>query len=93
MRHRGIVIDHVDSATLMNATFHVQPAGRARCLVEKVKNVHAYISGELAGDADRPARKVSYNPYRSASFTYEDGKPCRSSDVVHLDEVGKCFSN
>ena len=47
IRYKGKVIEHAREVTLTDARFHVQPAGRARVLREKKKNVHAYVSGKL----------------------------------------------
>lgn len=51
IKHKGKVIKHADKVSLADCTFHVQPAGRARVLREKRKNVHAYICGTLVDDA------------------------------------------
>ena len=42
----GRVVAHKSDATVANAKFIVQPAGRAKVLREKKKNVHAFIRGE-----------------------------------------------
>ena len=77
IRHKGKVIKHADKVSLADCTFHVQPAGRARVLREKRKNVHAYICGTLVDDNvdethDLTMRglhkRIVYNPYLYDSF-------------------------
>ena len=75
VRRDGIVVRHIDNADtllLTNAKFAVQPAGRAKVLSEKKKNVHAYIRGTVDKDGwkeDSPKTyEVYYNPYKSSSF-------------------------
>ena len=47
VRHKGRVIEHVESAIIRRPKFVVQAAGRAKVLREKKKNVHAFVRGEL----------------------------------------------
>lgn len=47
IRHRGLVIGHARAVRIDGATFPVQPAGRQRVLDSGVKNVHAFVRGEL----------------------------------------------
>ena len=76
VRRDGIVVRHIDNfdtLLLTNAKFAVQPAGRAKVLSERKKNVHAFIRGFVDKDGwkdDLPPKtyEVYYNPYASASF-------------------------
>jgi hypothetical protein len=76
VRRDGIVVKHIDNfdtLLLTNAKFAVQPAGRAKVLSERKKNVHAFIRGFVDKDGwkeDLPPKtyEVYYNPYKSASF-------------------------
>ena len=76
VRRDGIVVKHIDNfdtLVLTNARFAVQPAGRAKVIREKTKNVHAFIRGFVDKDGwkeDLPLKtyEVYYNPYKSASF-------------------------
>ena len=43
IRHKGKVIDHATTVTVLNPKFVVQPAGRAKVLRDRVKNVHAFV--------------------------------------------------
>ena len=50
VRHKGKVIYHLkdnEQLSLTNVKFVVQPAGRAKVLREKRKNVHAFVRGEF----------------------------------------------
>jgi hypothetical protein len=87
VRRRGIVIDHVSTILLKNATFHVQPAGRKRVLKEKRKNVHAYVSGERVAVAsyDSSSERITYNPYKNKTFiSVETGLPVYKKDIVTI---------
>ena len=71
IRHNGRVIKHTTHVDLVDATFVVQPAGRAKVLAEGKKNVHAFVRGTLAKEVQPLAakgRQVTYNPYKYASF-------------------------
>ena len=45
VRHKGIVVAHARNVKVIDAKFVVQPAGRAKVLREKKKNVHAFVEG------------------------------------------------
>lgn len=67
---KGKVILHTKQVILDDCVFIVQPAGRARVLETRQKNVHAYIQGRWSRQAptDGPAKSLSYNPYRADTF-------------------------
>jgi hypothetical protein len=93
----GLVIDRVNQAHLTDATLVVQPAGRAKVLREKRKNVHAFIRGEwspmLTGPHD-PNRQVSYNPYKCGAFVLKTtGEPIAKANSVTLTDTGHAFIN
>ena len=56
----GKLYCHADSVDLRDCKFRVQPAGRARVLKEKQKNVHAYVVGKFH---DINFNKAQYFPY------------------------------
>lgn len=72
----GLVVAHIESFIMNNASFKVNESGRQRVLKEKKKNVHAFIVGTLeeinCTDDDliisNPHTKIRYNPYVSNSF-------------------------
>ena len=81
VRNRGKVIKHADMIGLTNVKFHVQPAGQAKVRKNKRKNVHAYVSGDLAKKKDidigLPQELVKYNPYKNDFFVDEKGNEMR----------------
>ena len=73
-RSDGRVIGRADAVIVTDATFVVQPAGRAKVLREGQKNVHAFVRGTLS-DIDifnqeclSLPKEVTYNPYKYDSF-------------------------
>ncbi len=82
----GKLYCHADSVDLRDCKFRVQPAGRARVLKEKQKNVHAYVVGELFDlNFDSSGyfppycddfKQAFYDPYKVATFVdYRTHKP------------------
>lgn len=81
---QGRVLLHCDRVFIRNADFVVQPAGRAKVLEEKRKNVHAFVRGELVGwglahprmivDKNRNYAYAGYPAWRCASYNpyYKD---------------------
>lgn len=66
---KGRVVAHVPTVRLADATFTVQPAGRAKVLRERRKNVHAFVRGRWQHTVPDSVRwVVTYNPYRHDSF-------------------------
>ena len=64
------VINHVFSINLTDVKFKVSESGRQRVLLEKRKNVHAFIEGVEAEErVDETAHHVTYNPYKYERFT------------------------
>ena len=88
VRYKGIVIAHTREIILTDAKFHVQPAGRARVLREKKKNVHAYVSGKLKEsfkDIWTAKKRITYNPYKNKTFVDKlTNKTITSAEVVHI---------
>ena len=77
IRYKGKVIEHAREVTLTDAKFHVQPAGRARVLREKKKNVHAYVW--------TAEKRVTYNPYKNKTFVDQsNNETVTSAEVVHI---------
>jgi len=98
IQRKGLVVDHVRNVKLLEAKFAVQPAGHAKVLVEKKKNVHAYVRGYIThvcdegkclGDgnwSDNPSIRISYNPYKADYFyNIETGEPVNSVDMALLE--------
>jgi hypothetical protein len=66
--NKGLVIGHVQSITLQDVSFAVQPAGRNRVLEEKRKNVHAFIRGTVTNTPVEHGMSVRYDPYLNDAF-------------------------
>ena len=91
----GIVQFHSDAITIMDARFLVGKAGQAKVRATGRKNVHAKVSGYIAGYRDESDiqsminsddwRKAYYNPYETDTFIdYADRIPLNKADVVRL---------
>ena len=80
----GLVKAHIDLDDVFyieSAYTKVFQAGRNRVLLEKKKNVHAFICGLLkyGEESDRRcSRRISYNPYKGGEFMVS-GTPCLSA--------------
>jgi len=89
----GLVIDHVDSIHIQNATLVVQPAGRKKVLKEQKKNVHAFIRGTISDAPIILAEKITYNPYKYDSFVLAYSEtPITYSPHVYLDHHGRAYT-
>ena len=88
VRVKGRVIQHIRAATINDVTFAVQPAGRAKVLLEKRKNVHAFVRGDwmqhfddinvsIIEDLDGYER-VMYSPYLAGTFV-----SCSTGDAIY----------
>ena len=90
-RQDGLVKFHSQQVCLQNCKFVVQPAGRAKVLREKRKNVHAFIrgylwDGKISGIANSNIwDNVSYNPYKSNTFVDISNNPVYEASYVDLD--------
>ena len=92
VRHAGRVWFHTNVLTLHNCKFAVQPAGRAKVLEEKRKNVHAFIRGFFVRGDDHTnhrmlhAQQAMYNPYYFSTFVnVNSGEPVYEADIVYLN--------
>ena len=88
----GKLYCHADSVDLRDCKFRVQPAGRARVLKEKQKNVHAYVVGKFTDVNFDKAQyfprgykfaQAFYNPYKVETFVdYHKGTPLHKAARV-----------
>lgn len=85
---KGGKVQHASALVLNDVKLVVQPAGRAKVLRNKSKNVHAFVRGQAAfvrpidftddGDLSptnmerQGYRPVTYNPYKYESFVMAD---------------------
>lgn len=88
---RGKVISHRDFQAVLNATFVVRPAGRAKVLRTGVKNVHAFVAGHTVADvpfgsiAAGAGVPISYNPKKAGHFVRLDtGEKVESAAIVEM---------
>lgn len=66
VRVNGLVVGYVDEIKLENVMTKVGKAGRKRVLLEKQKNVHAFICGTVIKDFkydEITLDQLYYNPY------------------------------
>ena len=89
-RKRWIVVAYATRITLRDVTFKVDEAKRQRVIEEGRKNVHAYAIGAVTWGLvphwlNQSGRKVSYNPYKGSSFTF-DGEPVAGLPYVRLGQ-------
>jgi hypothetical protein len=76
------VTAHQAAAFLKNATFKVSESGRQRVLKEKLKTVHAFITGELIDALPKNYERFDsarYNPYELEKFQ------CRNKNIDKAD--------
>jgi hypothetical protein len=72
--HKGLVCGYARAVSLTNGRFVVSEKSRQRVLLEKRRNVHAFVEGELddaAGTIQSTVdslQEISYNPYKMGSF-------------------------
>jgi len=72
IKQYGYVVGHTEELTLKNVNFHVNKAGRERCLKKKQRNVHAWVTG-IINDSNVPCeKKLHYNPYKASYFRTEE---------------------
>lgn len=87
VRQDGIVRFHCNTIYLKDCAFVVQPAGRAKVLREKKKNVHAFVRGYLCGEQGGFPfcwDDIYYNPYKADSFVDFEGNPVYEARFVDL---------
>lgn len=97
VRHKGKVIEHATAVTVMDPKFVVQPAGRAKVLRDKVKNVHAFVRTDDMWTVETdlnyefcepflPSERIKYNPYMADTFV-----SCATGDAIHKAEVAYLY--
>lgn len=91
VRQNGLVVGHTRYATLLDADFVVQEAGRRRVVQTGRKNVHAWVSGTWV-TARRQEEvddmvPIHYNPKRDTCFM-SHARTVRNARIVYLDDCG-----
>jgi len=90
----GIVFFHADYVKLQDVEFRVRKGGREKVNLEKRKNVHAFVIGNLVDFCEYPCEQlptdpegevVTYNPYKHDSFVIKaTDQPVYQADEVDL---------
>lgn len=97
IRQRDYVVAHADEVNLINAEFIVQPAGQKKVKKTGVKNVHAWVRGEIIkvrGESDSKPFQVKYNPKKMKTFQRMDTKkPIKFANFVVLRKEGVFADN
>ena len=92
IRHKGKVVGYLQDSeqlALTNVKFVVQPAGRAKVLREKKKNVHAFVRGEFigfigfrSGPYDRKRDEMYLEKFEDLDFLTVSYDPYKSNKFV-----------
>lgn len=84
------VIAHRHFVCLKNVEFKVSEAGRQRVLIEKKKNVHAFVIGDwITEEINWPGhspKTIYYNPYRTRYFKIKENR--KSIHKAHMVFLG-----
>jgi hypothetical protein len=103
VRYGGRVVLHADYVKLKNVKFNVRQGGKEQVRVEKQKNVHAFVIGDLVDfkpyqstDIPSPSgsKVITYNPYKYNTFVYKDSEePVMNAREVEMinQPGGKIF--
>lgn len=98
----GRVYGHVKNAVMKNANFVVFQSGRNNVLNYKVKNVHAFVKGEIVSPLSENMeammsllcyKRIRYNPYIHPFFFDEEEKKVESADYVLFTKEGHVYFN
>jgi hypothetical protein len=89
VRQGGLVKFHCHTVNLKSCSFVVQPAGRAKVVRDKRKNVHAFVRGNLCDlyyqGYPSCLDNIYYNPYKADTFLDFEDKPVYKADFVDFD--------
>lgn len=95
--YKSKVILHADYVKLKDVEFRVRKTGKERVRREMVKNVHAFVIGDLVDYCQSPCKNIpkeptdnviTYNPYKYDSFVYKSNKKpiykTKEIDMINL---------
>jgi hypothetical protein len=96
------VVIHADYVKLGDVEFRVRKGGKERVRLEKSKNVHAFVIGNLLDYCEYPCDNipnppsdmiVTYNPYKDNSFVYKNSEEpvYRAKEVDMINSKNKLF--
>lgn len=85
----GRVVAHTYTATVTNPEFVVRQSGNRKVRETGVKNVHAFVRGELYSldviDDMWIMDRITYNPYKYTTFVHQDNEqPIRKAKLAAL---------
>lgn len=85
----GRVVAHTYTATVKNPEFVVRQSGNRKVRETGVKNVHAFVRGELqsidVSDDMWDGTRITYNPYKYTTFVHQDGgHPIRKAQLAGI---------
>lgn len=87
----GRVAAYLDSVTLLNVSTRIQLGGLKRCQENQVRQVCAYMDGELS--AETPAgdwQRIAFDPRKDTHFL-ANGLPWNLASAVRLEADGKSY--
>lgn len=98
----GIVLMHVDYIKLADVEFRVRKGGREKVNLEKRKNVHAFVIGNVVDFCKYPCETlptessdmvITYNPYENDSFVMKDTKEpiFNANEIEMINKRNKIF--
>lgn len=90
IRQGGLVVAHSENVTILDGKFVVQWGGLARARRTGVRNVHAWVRGQLVPTQKGPQHntiKVTYHPIAGRFFDYSFGA-VRNGRLVFLTKEG-----
>lgn len=96
LRQGNLVIGHAEEVVLKDVEVKVSEAGRKRVLKEKVKNVHAYLTGVVVeGEFEEEyIGELYYNPYKVSTFVdKETMEPPLKIKNVKVRKDGRMYYN
>lgn len=87
----GRRVSYTSAIVLKDCTFFVSAKGRERCLKSGVRNVHAWVIGDIiyVSPNELPkSRRAIYDPWKGGTFVDADTlQPIEHADLVYM--VGK----
>ena len=102
IRYDNKVILHADFVKLGDVEFRVRPGGKERVRSEQMKNVHAFVIGNLLDYCEYPCDDIpestsdlaiTYNPYKYDSFVIKstDEPIFNAEEVDMINKKDKIF--
>jgi hypothetical protein len=94
IKYKNKVLTYSDHIKLSNVEFKVNQKGKERVRTEKVKNVHAFVIGDLEYLSNTPCENlqypvnnliVTYNPYINDNFVIKNtNEPIKNAKKIEL---------